>query len=114
MVFQHDSAPPHFKCAVVEHLNVHFPERWVGQGSIHPWPPRSPDLSPLDYCIWGWMKNIVYQRKAQTREELLARIMHAAREIRDNSVNLRRATCALHKRTDKCIEAEGGIFENVL
>jgi hypothetical protein len=27
MVFQHDSAPPHFKCAVVEHLNVHFPER---------------------------------------------------------------------------------------
>jgi hypothetical protein len=57
------------------------------------WPPRSPDLSPLDYCIWGWMKDIVYQRKAQTREELLARIMHAATEIRDNSVNLRRSTC---------------------
>jgi hypothetical protein len=26
----------------------------------------------------------------------------------------RRATCAVHKRADKCIEAEGGIFENVL
>jgi hypothetical protein len=46
--------------------------------------------------------------------ELLARIMHAAREIRDNSVNLRRATRAVHKRADKCIEAEGVIFENVL
>jgi hypothetical protein len=51
---------------------------------------------------------------AQTREEVLARIMHAATEIRDNSVKLRRATCAVHKRVDKCIEAEGGIFENML
>jgi hypothetical protein len=81
---------------------------------MHPWPPRSSDFSPLDYCIWGWMKDIVYQRKAQTREELLARIMHAATEIRNNSVNLRRATCAVHKRADKCIETEGGIFENAL
>jgi hypothetical protein len=60
------------------------------------------------------MKNIVYQRKAQTREELLASIRHSATEIRDNNVNLHRATCAVHKRAGKCIEAEGGIFENVL
>jgi hypothetical protein len=51
---------------------------------------------------------------AQTREELLARIMHAAAEIGDNSVNLRRATSAGHERADDCIEAKGGIFENVL
>jgi hypothetical protein len=114
MVFQHDGSPPHFNCAVVEHLNVHFPERRVGRGSMHPWPPRSPDLSPLDNCIWEWMKDIVYQRKAQTHEELLAPIMHAATEIRDNNVNLRTATCAIHKHADKCIEVEGGIFENVL
>jgi hypothetical protein len=60
------------------------------------------------------MKEIFYQRKAQTSEELLARIMHAATEIRENSVNVGRATCTVHKRVDKCIEAEGGIFENVL
>jgi hypothetical protein len=52
--------------------------------------------------------------KAQTREELLARIMHAATEMRDNSVKLRTATCAVHKSADKRIEEEGGIFENVL
>jgi cytosine/adenosine deaminase-related metal-dependent hydrolase len=81
---------------------------------MHPWPPRSADLSPLDYCIWGWLKDIVYQRKAHTSEELLARNMHAATELRDNSVNLCRATCAVHKHADKCIKAEGGILENVL
>jgi hypothetical protein len=21
------------------------------------WPPRSPDLTPLDFCLWGWMKS---------------------------------------------------------
>jgi hypothetical protein len=34
----------------------------------------------------------------------------AAKEIGDNSVKLRKATCAVHKRADKCIESEGGIF----
>jgi hypothetical protein len=29
MVFQHDGTPPHFNHAVVEHLKVHFPGRWV-------------------------------------------------------------------------------------
>jgi hypothetical protein len=52
--------------------------------------------------------------EVQTREELLDRIMHAATEIRDYSVKLRRETCAVHKRADKCIEAEGGTFENML
>jgi len=23
-------------------------------------PARSPDLSPLDYCVWGWMKELIY------------------------------------------------------
>jgi hypothetical protein len=36
MVFQQDGAPPHFIRAVMEHLNVHFSERWVGRGSMHP------------------------------------------------------------------------------
>jgi hypothetical protein len=59
------------------------------------------------------MKDIVYQRNAQTHEELLACIMHAAMEIRDSSVNLCRTMCTVQKR-NKCIEEEEGIFEDVL
>ncbi|KAJ8875968.1 hypothetical protein PR048_023876 [Dryococelus australis] len=36
MIFQHDGAPPHFHCAGVEHLRVHFLERWIGRGGCHP------------------------------------------------------------------------------
>ncbi|KAJ8878331.1 hypothetical protein PR048_018908 [Dryococelus australis] len=61
-------------------------------------PPRLPYVSPLDYCAWGWMKDIVYQRTAQTREELLARIMHSSTEIKDMRVQLCRATRVVHTR----------------
>jgi hypothetical protein len=35
---------------------------------------ESPDLNPLGFCLWGWMKNEVYKTKVDTRDELLARI----------------------------------------
>ncbi|KAJ8890901.1 hypothetical protein PR048_010410 [Dryococelus australis] len=73
-------------------------------------PPRS----LYDYCVWGWMKDIVYQRTAQTREELLASITHAATEIKDSGVQLRRATRAVHKRAANCMEVDGHIFEDLL
>lgn len=50
MWFMHDGAPPHFSLDVRNHLNVNFPNRWIGRGNDAPvnWPPRSPDLTPLD------------------------------------------------------------------
>jgi hypothetical protein len=37
-------------------LDESFPNRWLGHGGPIAWPPRSPDLTPLDYYIWGHMK----------------------------------------------------------
>jgi hypothetical protein len=31
-----------------------------------------------DFCLWGWMKSEVYKETANTREELVARIMNSA------------------------------------
>jgi hypothetical protein len=42
------------------------------------WPPLSPDLTPLDFCLWGWMKSEVYKEEVNTREELVTRIMNSA------------------------------------
>ena len=47
--FQHDGAPPHFALDVRNHLNRRFGHRWIGRGGPIPWPPRSPDLNPLDF-----------------------------------------------------------------
>jgi len=51
-------------------------------------PARSPDLSPLDYCVWGWMKELVYSVKVVTRDELLSHILDAADRIRNSQRKL--------------------------
>ncbi|KAJ4446265.1 hypothetical protein ANN_12959 [Periplaneta americana] len=30
---------------------------WIGRGGVISWPPRSPDLTPLDYYLWCWIKS---------------------------------------------------------
>ena len=87
-----------------------FPSRWIGRGSAESWPPRSPDLNPLDYHVWGYMKAMVYAHKLNTREELLQRILSAARS-KNNAAVLRKITGSLVTRVRKCVQADGGHFE---
>jgi Transposase. len=47
--FQQDGAPPHYGVQVREYLNNTFTGRWIGRRGTIEWPPRSPDLTPLDF-----------------------------------------------------------------
>ncbi|KAJ4448543.1 hypothetical protein ANN_10561 [Periplaneta americana] len=69
-----------------------------------------PRFNTLDYCIWGWMKDIVYQIRVQTGEELIQRILDAAATIRNKYVKLRNATRAVHTRANLCLQMQGGNF----
>ena len=114
MNFQHDGAPPHSSREVTNFLNYRFAEQWIGRGGPHNWPARSPDLSPLDYCVWGWIKELVYCVKVVTQDAFLGRIFDAADRIRNSQWKLQRATRAVHNRAAACVVAGGGIFENQL
>jgi len=114
MYFQHNGAPLHSSREVRNFLNYRFPGRWIGRGGPHHWPARSPDLSPMDYCVWGWMKELVYSVKVVTRDALLCRILDTADRIRNSQRKLKLATRAVHNRTAACVAAGGGIFENQL
>jgi hypothetical protein len=108
MYFQHDGAPSHYTRLVMQHLNDIFPTRWIGRGGTINWPPRSPDLTPLDFCLWGWMKSEVYRRKVDTWDELLDRIMGAIAHIKERQDEL--AIRHVLIRVAKCIDVDGGIF----
>ena len=41
-----------------------------------------PDLSLLKFCLWGWIKGEVYNRKVDTRDESLARVFDSAARIK--------------------------------
>ena len=114
MYFQHDGAPPHSSLRVTNFLNYRFPGRWTGRCGPHHWPARSSELSLLDYCVWGWMKELVHSEKLETRDALLGRILDAADHTRNSQLKLLRATRAVHNRPAACVAVGGGVFENQL
>ena len=106
MWYQHDGAPAHFAIPVRQHLNAVYGDRWIGRGGPVRWPARSPDLTPLDFYLWGHVKKIVYETKVDTVEELLARIILAFDEIREN-FNFQLIADSMTQRCHACIQADG-------
>ncbi|KAJ4430770.1 hypothetical protein ANN_19361 [Periplaneta americana] len=60
MWFMHDGTSALFLRNVREHLPLIFHDRWIGRRSPTPWPARSPNLNPLDFWLWGHMKEPGY------------------------------------------------------
>ena len=73
------------------------------------WPPRSPDLTPLDFCLWGFLKSKVYSPRPATLNQLQANITREVAQI--DPAMVRRAILDMKARAQKCIDANGGHFE---
>ncbi|CAH2092979.1 unnamed protein product [Euphydryas editha] len=71
MWLQHDGCPSHYACSVREYLDATFPQRWIGRLGHFLWPPRSPDLNPLDFFYWGCIKEACIRARGGHFEHLL-------------------------------------------
>jgi hypothetical protein len=82
--FQHDWAAADISRQVREHLTTTYKDRWIGRGGggAVAWSPRSPDLTPLGFFLWGYIKTLIYSSPVDSEEDLLARIFEAAAIIR--------------------------------
>lgn len=110
-IFQQDGAPPHYYLPVREFLNNQFDNRWIGRRGPIEWPARSPDLSPLDFFLWGYVKNEVYKTKPRNIEELKQRIVTSCRIPPQMLQNVRKA---FQQRLYYCQETMGAQFEHLL
>ena len=111
MWFQQDGCPAHFAGYVRDYLQDNFPNRWIGRGGVVGWPARSPDLTCLDYFIWGYIKSLVYETPVTSTEDLIGRIIDRFGKIRDFPQMLSRVRANMEKRCRACVEVDGGIFE---
>jgi len=64
MFFMQDGAPAHYASDVRDWLDEKFRARWIGRRGSIDWPARSPDLTPADFFLWGYVKDIVYKKQA--------------------------------------------------
>ncbi|GFV99159.1 transposable element Tc3 transposase [Trichonephila clavipes] len=61
--FQQDGATCHTARATIDLLKDTFGDRLISRFGPVNWPPRSCDLTPLDYFLWGYIKSLVYADK---------------------------------------------------
>lgn len=113
--FQHDGAPPHYTRAVREYLDSRYGQMWIGRGGPVSWPARSPDLTPLDFYLWGEVKRRVYVEEAVSYDDLRNKIICAFNDIKSESAEtLNLLKNNLRKRARLCIERNGLHFEQLL
>jgi hypothetical protein len=109
--YQQDGAPPHFAVQVRNFLNNVFPNRWIGRRGPFEWPPRSPDLTPLDFFLWGHLKSKVYVDKPNSLEDLKRRIRVEMANITPDIIN--NTIQSVYTRAGQCQIANGWQFEHL-
>lgn len=109
--FMQDGAPPHFARAVRVYLDQCFPNRWIGRRGAIEYPPRSPDLTPMDFSVWGIIKDDVFSRRPRNIADL-------RQFITESFANLNRDLCSkicrsVASRCQECIDMNGEQFEHM-
>jgi len=113
LFYQHDGAPPHGGYLIDNFLQNAFDDRWIANNGPFLWPPRSPDLSSLDFCIWGTIKDRVYDTPPTTMEDCMQRVRNEFRNLSPDLI--RKATHEqMLLRCEKCLEVQGRQFEHLL
>ena len=76
------------------------------------WPARSPDLTPLDFFLWRYVKETVYKNRPSNDNDLQKRIADALQAVSHEM--LRSTIESFEKRIDLCIHQNGGHFQQFL
>ncbi|GFT73421.1 uncharacterized protein TNCV_150251 [Trichonephila clavipes] len=80
--FQEDGATCHTARATIDLLKDTFGDRLISRFAPVNWPPRSCDLTTLDYFLWDYVKLLVYADKPQTLDHLEDNIRRVIADIR--------------------------------
>ncbi|GBM34536.1 hypothetical protein AVEN_43191-1 [Araneus ventricosus] len=80
VIFQQDDAPPHYG-NIVEFLDTTFPQRWIGRGAVMAWPLRSPDITPLDFYLCGYLKQHMCSERINDINHLKQRITDVTTDV---------------------------------
>ena len=85
--FKQDGATCHTVEATIDVLRRVFEDRIISRRADAVWPPRSCDLTPLDYYLWGAVKDKCYAYKPETIDALKNNIREAIGEIQLHTID---------------------------
>jgi len=70
-------------------LDATFPNRWIGRDGPTPWPPRSSDITLLDFFLWGYVKDKMFSIPVPDITNLKARITDAFATVTEDMLENR-------------------------
>ena len=89
-----------------------FPGKVLSRNGDVNWPPRSCDLTPLDFFFWGYVKGEVYKSNPQTIPDLQAEIIRVIggieAELCQNVIR------NFNKRITHCRDSRGAHLEDII
>jgi hypothetical protein len=113
-VFQQDGAPSHKAIATQDLIRDIFPEAIEvdisSKRNNGEWPANSPDLNVLDYSLWSILEAEACSKPHQSIDALKKSLVKAWNNIPQGVID--RAVDDFPKRLKKCIDAQGGNFED--
>jgi len=112
-LFQQDGATSHTARMSMNAVKALFPKRVVSRNGDIPCPtPRSPDLTPCDYFLWGYLKTKVFETKPRTIADLKQRIQDEVAAIPVEM--LREIMNSFTSRIEECLRRNGSHLEGVI
>ena len=93
-------------------VRQHFPHRFISLRGDLQWLARSPDLTPCDFFLWGYLKSLVHVDRPRT-------IAHLKNNIRDVIANipidmLQRVDTDFKIRLNQCMRNGGRHLPDVI
>ena len=111
MWWKQDGATPHASNYALEWLKEKFGEKIISRRTDHVWPSNSPDLSPLDFYLWGKIKDNVYKTRPQSLTHLQEKIIAEVASIEGDE--LERVFSNFEDRLKQCIDQKGSYLSNL-
>lgn len=110
--FQQDGATAHTSRASMAQLRGFFPGKLISLRGDIEWPARSPDLSPCDFYLWGYLKGRVYVDRPNNLNQLKENIRREIREIPRQT--LERVMTNFSRRLVQCRENGGHHLSDII
>ena len=90
-----------------------FHNHWIGRDVHVCWPSWSPNLTPMDFLLWGEMKHLVYETSLDTEEKLVTLVAAAAIIIFQTPEIFQRTTQSLVRSYTFVLKSMVNYFNNV-
>ena len=107
--YQQNGAKCHTSNASMREIESFFQDRIISKNL---WPPRSPDLTPADFFLWGLLKGKVYKNTPRTIEQLKDAIRQEIQAVKVDTLG--KVFQNLEKRIQVCLDVKGDQFQHRL